>query len=335
MRVVYFRFFIPVMLLFTNRCISCQLPITVSYTYLTNRSTFEIIQNASVVTKLEDYREVYVENQHIPVLCPSIFKVYSKTSFNSFFEILLEENTLVQFINCNITDITPGQYILKGILGMLKISKNKLKVLRSGIFNQMPVRQLDLSYNNLNIIESRTFEGNVYLEYLILRGNKLRNLDMLWFRNTINLRSVNLAENFLTTLNQGCFSEVKDNRISINLAYNKIVRIEEHTFAGLQSIDSLLLQNNNLSSLPDDFFRNTSFYILHIGNNYLSELPGSFYSCDRNCNNLYINDNKFSCDTLVAIQKSANNSDHCHVRKRTKVFSDNNKNCKDSGDLIK
>lgn len=324
MHVLYFRFFIETFL-FTNVCLSCQLPALLNYTYVTTNDTFGTVNNSNSVVKLEDYMEVFVENQQIPVLCPTVFKIIAKTRLKSFHEVLREENTRVQFINCNITAIEPGRYVLKGVIGHLKISGNKLNALCYGIFNDMPVRQLDLSYNNIAIIASDVFEGNVYLEYLILKGNFLDRLDSGWFKNIANIKSINFANNCLEELKNVSFIELIDKRISINLSYNKIVNIEENLFFGMQSIDSLLLQGNNLSTLPDNFFRNASFYILHFGSNQLRELPVSFYSCDRNCNSLYINNNKFSCNTLTRIKRYANFIKNCEKFKATKVFGDNKK----------
>lgn len=327
---MYFRVFLQTFL-FTSRCLPCQLPTSINYTYFTN-NTFGIVHNSTIVKKLEDYREVLVNNQKIPVLCPSIFQVIAKTSFQSFRERLLEENTQVQFINCSIITLKPGKYVQQGVLGILKISKNNIKVLHTGIFNQMPVLQLDLSYNNVTTIESEAFEGNIYLEYLVLKGNNLHSLDSQWFKNVINLRSINLAENHFTQLKNGCFNALRNNRISINLAYNNIVIIEEDVFSGFINVDSLLLQKNNLSSLPQNFFRNVTFYILHLGSNYLSKLPESFYSCDRDCNNIYINNNSFSCSSLIDIENFVNSINDCDVFKEIKVFSEKRK-CKSNANF--
>lgn len=326
MRALYFRFFIETVL-FSNVCLSCQLPAIVSYTYFTTNGTSATTHNSTTVIKSEDHNKVLVESQQIPILCPTVFKVLVKTTFKSFREWLQEENTQVLFVGCNISTIEPGRYVLKGVLGNLKITGNKIAMLRCGIFNNMPVRELDLSYNNVAIIESKAFEGNPYLQYLILKGNVLQYLDPLWFRNIVNLKSVNLAENRLKELKSGSFSQLIETAVSINLAYNELVVIEDGVFSGMNSIDSLLLQGNNISSLPDTFFTNVSFYILHLGSNHLSELPKSFYSYDRDCRNLYLNNNNFSCETLFSVEQCANCSNGCKTFKTTKIFY-YNKKCK-------
>lgn len=327
MRALYFRFFIQTFL-FANVCLSCQLPATVNYTYFTSTNTFGIIQNSTVVRKLENYKEILIENQQIPILCPDIFEVIAKTSFVNFREILQESSTRVQFLRCNITTIEPGQYVVKGVLGNLKISWNKLEKLRAGIFNNMPVHQLDLSYNDVRTVESKAFEGNVHLEYLILKGNSLHNVDSLWFKNIVNLKSINLAENYLVGLKKGCFRElIGSDKISINLGYNQIASVEEGVFSEMGCIDSLLLQSNNLTLLPSDLFTNVSFFILHLGNNHLSDLPESYYSCNRKCSNLYLNNNKFTCDSLNFIEHFANNGNGCKISKATKIFSFKRKKC--------
>lgn len=329
MRALYFRFFIETVL-FPNVCLSCQLPAIVSYTYFTTNGTFATIHNSTTVVKSEDNNKVLVENQQIPILCPSVFKVFAKTTFKSFREWLQEENTQVLFVRCNISTIEPGRYVLKGVLGNLKITGNKIAMLRYGIFNNMAVRELNLSYNNVGIIESKAFQGNPYLQYLILKGNALQYLDPLWFKNIVNIKSVNMAENRLTELKRESFSELIDKAISINLAYNKLVVIEDGVFSGMKNIDSLLLQGNNISSLPGTFFTNVSFYILHLGSNQLSELPKSFYSYERDCSNLYVNNNNFSCETLFFLEECANCSNDCKTFKKTKIFYDSKK-CTDIG----
>lgn len=278
------------------------------------------IQNATAITKFENHSEVLVENQQIATLCPSILKIQARSAFGSFKEFLEERNTRVQIINCSVTAIEPGSYIYGGILGSLKISRNKIFVLHSGIFNGMPVRVLDLSYNALREIESSAFENSTLLEYLILKGNFLQEVDPAWFKNLVNLRSVNLAENRLVDVKKIWFTLLMDHRISINLAYNKIAVLENELFSGFCTVDSLLLQGNKLKTLPHDFFLNVSFHILHIGGNDLKELPESFYSCKRHCNNLYLNNNSFSCDYLKTIEKYAVN--FCQVFRATNVFYD-------------
>lgn len=259
-------------------------------------------------------------NQEIPVLCASILQLKCRTLFSSFREFLQEHSSRVHLVNCGITVIEPGYYIIAGILGYLKISRNRIRILRTGVFNEFAVRSLELSYNGLEVIESGAFENNTYMEYLILKGNVLIDLNSNWFKSVARLRSVNVAENRLVRVKKGCFRHLMDRRISINLAYNEIEVVDEGVFSGFYKIDSLLLQCNNLSSLPDDFFKNNTFYILHLGSNQLSKLPESFYSCDRDCNNIYLYNNKFLCNNFTEIEKYGRNSSNCQSFKATTVF---------------
>ena len=65
--------------------------------------------------------------------------------------------------------------------------------------------EIDLSDNNLQILEASLFQGLINLKELNLSKNKLENIDAKLFNGLISLEEINLSENLLVKLDVELF----------------------------------------------------------------------------------------------------------------------------------
>lgn len=136
------------------------------------------------------------------------------------------------------------------------------KSLPSSPWISYKLRDLDLSYN---LLESITVhDGFSSIQALNLSHNHIRKLIPGIFGNFTSLKSLDLSSNRLVTVDVGSFSPFTNNTsglgtrsshspdqlASLDLANNRIVRIEPQELLALKSLKHLELSGNPMSDLP-------------------------------------------------------------------------------------
>ncbi|CEF60040.1 Leucine-rich repeat and Leucine-rich repeat,typical subtype and Leucine rich repeat 4-containing protein [Strongyloides ratti] len=161
----------------------------------------------------------------------------------------------------NLSDILEGNY--KNVLNELLLSSNRIIelpiLLLEGMVN---LKHLDLSKNNINSINGKTFTNSKSnLITLNLSGNLINNI------------SDHKTFNYLTNLEE------------LDLSYNVIENIHERTFDGLVKIKQLFFQENMLTEFSFSALKDLkNLRILILDNNKLKNL--NYLS--RYCNSLEI-----------------------------------------------
>ncbi|KAK6062123.1 leucine Rich repeat-containing domain protein [Cooperia oncophora] len=80
---------------------------------------------------------------------------------------------------------------------------------------------------------------------LSLSNNRISFIHPSALRNTPNLRYVYLAGNNIRSFVVGTMAQLKQIQV-LDLAFNQLTEIDEETFAGLESLQHLNLESNNI-----------------------------------------------------------------------------------------
>ncbi|XP_011560673.3 toll-like receptor 6 [Plutella xylostella] len=136
---------------------------------------------------------------------------------------------------------------------------------------------LDLSYNEIHIIEGHVFKDYVNLYTLNLSHNVIEdiNSDNMFMGDTKDpeLLSLDLSFNRIATLNADTFIRM----LKLEYLYlhdNLISVMSEHSFNGLKSLKSLYLQYNSLQSLNLTLLDASSISYLDISYNAFTKISG-------------------------------------------------------------
>ncbi|KAG7190385.1 hypothetical protein KM043_006493 [Ampulex compressa] len=126
----------------------------------------------------------------------------------------------------------------------LDLSKNDIYVIEVNIFKNLTnLRRLDLSENKLTTIDEGSFNGLENLERLDLSKNQITTIDAYAFRKLSNLKRLDLSGNKLNTLASSLFHDLLAlDRLKLN--GNDLLTLKEGTFHGLKSLKQLDLSNN-------------------------------------------------------------------------------------------
>ncbi|CAH0553895.1 unnamed protein product [Brassicogethes aeneus] len=105
------------------------------------------------------------------------------------------------------------------------LDHNKINSLQNFIFNEVSVNILDLSYNNVSVIEPEAFFKQSNLYDLNLNNNKLDKLSSS-LHYLVSLKKLDLSYNNLQTISMGFFDHFNDLE-SLNLTHNNIISVRE------------------------------------------------------------------------------------------------------------
>ena len=111
--------------------------------------------------------------------------------------------------------------------------------------NSSQLVNLRLEKNKLTIILSGVFSDLKKLQVLELWSNSLQNLDATMFAGLNNLRKLFLNENKLVSIAADTFKSMPNLKI-LDLSYNKLTAIDSSIFTGLANMQAIYLNNNYL-----------------------------------------------------------------------------------------
>ncbi|XP_048586485.1 uncharacterized protein LOC5518949 isoform X4 [Nematostella vectensis] len=152
------------------------------------------------------------------------------------------------------------------------------------------ITQLDLSYNKIRTITSKTF-------------------------NAVNIRrTLNLANNEITSIPEG-FLENSPRLNELFLHQNKIQHIHQHAFRGMNNLQGLYLFKNKIKSLYDETFSGLVLSNLFLHSNIFVNLTGTPFKGIKNAAaNVYLFANgvaHMSNDFLSGLAKKASVAVDC------------------------
>jgi hypothetical protein len=165
---------------------------------------------------------------------------------------------------------------------VLDLSENKIKSIAPDSFSGMTnLEELNLSWNEIAVIDEKLFSGLVKLRELKLEGNKIKwlsrnsfrglaSLTLLWFnKNEIeiidealfqdleSLKQLCLSENRMTSLPAFVFNPLRSRLEWLGFRACRIETVNEALFNGLSQLKELYLQQNQdeHASIPSTLFK--------------------------------------------------------------------------------
>ncbi|XP_037300992.1 LOW QUALITY PROTEIN: leucine-rich repeat-containing protein egg-6-like [Manduca sexta] len=154
----------------------------------------------------------------------------------------------------------------------LSFKNNKLyEVKRSDLDSLTNLKRLDLSSNSIANLDANAFDNMNLLTSLDLSGNQLKTIAKQMFANLNDLKEINLAGNHFLVLPRGIFKgkTVSSFLIQDNALTGSIVR---GTFEGLQYVTQLDLGNQQLSTIELRIFGLENVQKILLNNNNIQSL---------------------------------------------------------------
>ena len=219
-------------------------------------------------------------------------------------------------------------------LARLAMPGNSLSALPAGVFSGLSsLTRLDLRGNGLTALPEGVFSGLSNLETLWLNGNSLTALPEEAFRGLSRLVDLDLGSNSLAALPEGVFDglnalqvlKLHENSLmelpgglflelsepeefipiggstqaarleSLWLQENRLSRLPEDAFQGLGNLQALLLEGNSLDELPEGVFGSLShLQVLHLSDNSIASLPERIFRGLDNLERLALDHNRLT-----------------------------------------
>lgn len=186
-------------------------------------------------------------------------------------------------------------------LEKLDLSSNSIGRIPNRAFGQLgdKLHELDMSGNNLHLIEDGGLDGLGGLRRLDLSGNQLVAVPHNLF-HTENcckrLTELNLQNNSLSGLAPGLFDGL-EHLLILNLSRNSLSDdwLKAETFASLMRLVALDLSHNRLAHLDRQLLKPlTSLQLLDLSNNRFKSLPGFAFANQFNLHSLKLSHNMIS-----------------------------------------
>uniref|UniRef100_A0A2S2QU68 Leucine-rich repeats and immunoglobulin-like domains protein 1 n=1 Tax=Sipha flava TaxID=143950 RepID=A0A2S2QU68_9HEMI len=186
----------------------------------------------------------------------------------------------------SISKISKGWLYGLNSLEHLNISYNRIDQIKGGWESCENLDELDLSYNNLQLIEKNDLEHLRKLQKLHLNNNRLSFIEEGSFNNTPLLQILQMDDNSLAWLIEDArepFNGLKNLKL-LSLMNNKISFIKKEAFLGLDNLKELNLLQNNVLEIQEEAFK-----------------------CMPELVNLYLNSSSLVCDCSLSWLKEPEN----------------------------
>lgn len=173
--------------------------------------------------------------------------------------------------NTNIEEIEPKAFEdLPQLKRLHLIGNYKLRKIVGGVFNNLPITQLELTYGYLSNIAADAFDNMTNLEVVYMYSINLKTWESSWFANTPSLKEIIVNFNEITELPSNAFKNLNCNQtFKISFYHNKIKKIEDTAFANLKNIEMLTFANNEISNWNGKCLEKISVNKLVLRNNKL------------------------------------------------------------------
>lgn len=190
---------------------------------------------------------IQIINQPIPVI-----KKDAIHSLPKLVDVILEDN--------NITDIEPGAFRNLTWLYLVKIRNNNIRFIRAGVFSDLPIKELCLMNNSIEIIDPSAFDNMPNLGILALNENKITKISNDWFKESPRISNINLERNYITTIPDKILQNIRGKHIfknvtiltNIMLNDNSIRKIEDGAFDGPETLGWLFLHRNEIEQISEE-----------------------------------------------------------------------------------
>lgn len=142
-----------------------------------------------------------------------------------------------------------------------------------------------------------------------LADNKISAWNKEWFENVPLLARISMQNNFIEELPERAFKNLKgakqfgtvDLTLNLVFSYNQIKEIHPKAFKGLDKLNNLWLDYNNLTNFDENILEKTEVNDLRIDNNKIVCLEGNYNKIFK-AEITHIDANPFYCDCLKKIK---------------------------------
>ncbi|XP_013407048.2 protein slit-like [Lingula anatina] len=176
----------------------------------------------------------------------------------------------------------------------MNLAGNRLKYIAHGAFAELTVLEsLLLNDNVIEKLEPESMRNTSRLVTLEISGNFLRELHNDTFKYCTNLQHLTLKRNPLVSIDDHAFSTIKHLK-TLDLSACGLGRHNiTNTFQNLSSLETLMLDNNEISDLPEGALKGTnSLTTLWAVNNSMVKFPLSAIRGLKSLTTLYLSNNK-------------------------------------------
>lgn len=139
----------------------------------------------------------------------------------------------------------------------------KITVQRTGFLGYIPtaimhklkyLKAVDISYGQINEINSHAFGNLTQLTQIILANNQIRYLMANAFANHPDLVDVDLEQNHIVNISRTAFVNVPSLTV-LNLAKNNVTHLHDDVFSELRKLIDLRLESNSITVLTREMFK--------------------------------------------------------------------------------
>ena len=163
-----------------------------------------------------------------------------------------------------------GQY--HPFLESIQLSFNDIKEIETKTFHGCrALKYVYLDDNKIRKIEKAAFSNLEKLEYVNLEGNNIRDLGFEAFQNIPKLRYLDLSFNELTNFNMDAFEQVGIlSSLTIDASHNRMPHLKMNgtQWLSYSSIKMIDFSYNNITWISKDFFESVASSLLHLNFNH-------------------------------------------------------------------
>lgn len=205
---------------------------------------------------------------------------FSNCSLQYIYPTVFQKMVNIDTLNLshNVLDLLSRRSFSRSIIRFLDLSYNRIESI-SLVFDQSSIANLNLSHNNINEINSNSFQKIQTLISLDLSGNQNIDLKTSGFLTCYNLIKLSLASCNMSTLIPDALKGLKSLKI-LNLSCNSFQTLQSTIFKHLTRIEQIDLSYNQLTVIPSLLFGSLpTIWSVNLSRNYLSTIePQAFYN---------------------------------------------------------
>ncbi|XP_014270178.1 chaoptin [Halyomorpha halys] len=259
---------------------------------------------------LPNILRVSLSNNHISKLTaqafiniPNLIQLdLQNNELNEFsFNIFQNVTNILQPMSINLSrnyidNIYASEVMTSLYLKNFDLSHNKLTSIPQNLMISIKdsMRRLDLSHNQIRIVEGDVFSNTKSLEYLSLKSNNLISLKPGSFRGLRKLQILDLSSNHMEFLHPKQFENLENLRI-LDLSQNALRSLTDDAFHNTK-IEKLILSNNIFVLLPSAPFADITYSlrVVDFSHNQIEQLSRDLFSAMPSVNEINLCHNKLT-----------------------------------------